>query len=87
MGHGRVLNRPVPSHAATSAWSCGETCTCSAGTTRAGGDTNDVWKFTRAGGTWHRLEPAGGADVPASRSGHAAGGARPGRVQVHRVRR
>ena len=30
------------------------------------GDTNDVWKFTRAAGTWHRLEPAVGADVPAS---------------------
>jgi N-acetylneuraminic acid mutarotase len=42
------------------------------------GDTNDVWKFTRAAGTWHRLEPAGGADVPASRSGHAAVAPDPG---------
>lgn len=36
------------------------------------GDTNDLWKFTRATGVWSHVALAAGADVPASRSGHAA---------------
>jgi len=36
------------------------------------GDRNDVWHFSRSGGTWRQLVPAVGDVVPAPRSGHSA---------------